>query len=71
MQVKHELSIRELSIDRTGIGEAICDQADDLKAAAVVMSASSRQGRMLYVLGPTCEYVINRCHHPVILSHGD
>ena len=65
------LSIVDRNIDRTGIGEAICDQADELQASAVIIAASSRKGRMRYVLGPTAEFVINCCQHPVVLAKGD
>ena len=70
VQVPHELSVVEQNITKAGIGEAICQFADDCKAAAVVVTASSRQGRVRFVLGPTIEYIINRCQHPVVLSHG-
>ena len=70
MQVAHELKVVDSQILKAGVGEAICEFADDCKAAVVVVTASSRQGRLRFVLGPTIEYVIARCQRPVILSRG-
>ena len=70
VQVPHGVSVVEQNITKADIGGAICEFADDCKAAAVIVTASSRQGRVRFVLGPTIEYVINRCQRSVILSHG-
>ena len=68
-QAQSRAEVVQKDIDKNGLGEAICKRADDLPAAVVVMAASSRGKRIRFVLGPTTEYCVGRCAHPVLVYH--
>ena len=69
VQAQGKAEVVQLDINKNGLGEAICKHANDLPAAMVVMAASSRGKRIRYVLGPTTEYCVGRCAHPVLVYH--
>ena len=69
MQAQSKAEVVQKDIDKNALGEAICKRADDLPAAVVAMAASSRGKRIRYVLGPTTEYCVGRCAHPVLVYH--
>ncbi|KAI3431658.1 hypothetical protein D9Q98_004705 [Chlorella vulgaris] len=52
-----------------GVGEAICSQAADLQAAAVVMGSHMRGGVLQFILGSVSQYVAHRCTRPVAVLH--
>ena len=68
-QAQSRTEVVQIDIDKNALGEVICKRADALPAAVVAMAASSRGKRIRYVLGPTTEYCVGRCAHPVLVYH--
>ncbi|GAX79122.1 hypothetical protein CEUSTIGMA_g6562.t1 [Chlamydomonas eustigma] len=56
---------------KEGVGAALCEQAEKLDAAAVVLSSNSRGGLGELLLGSVANYLIHKCSKPVAVLHAN
>ena len=56
-------------VDNDAIGRVVCQKAEQLNAAAVVL-AKHRTGRLKeMVMGSVCKHCVQHCPKPVIIVH--
>ncbi|KAL4438688.1 hypothetical protein ABPG77_006292 [Micractinium sp. CCAP 211/92] len=52
-----------------GVGQAICEKAEELGAAAVVLGSHMSGGLMQFMLGSVATHVAHHCRRPVAVLH--
>ena len=70
MQAKYGVDIIRGHVDKHSIGEAICNRANDLAAALVIMAAHNRGAMIRFIIGSTTQYCIEHCDQTVMVMHG-
>lgn len=56
-------------VDNDAIGRVICNKAEELGAAAVIL-AKHRRGRLQEMfMGSVCKYCVQNCPTPVVVVH--
>jgi nucleotide-binding universal stress UspA family protein len=54
-------------VDTDSIGNVICNKADMLKAAAVIMASHNRSKLKEFFLGSVTNYCAHHCKQPVLI----
>ena len=52
-----------------GVGRAICREAEELDAAAVVVGSQLRGGLAEFILGSVASHLEHHCRRPVAVLH--
>lgn len=67
--VPYKATIVHFLADNDSIGEAICKQAQNLNAAAVIMSKHQRGMLSDFFLGSVTKYCTQHCKSPLVVLH--
>lgn len=63
----HKVEVVHFQTSAQAVGEAICQRAKELRAAAVVMASSNKHGIQLMFLGSTCSHCTSHCTQTVVV----
>jgi Universal stress protein family len=71
-QVNHEFHclFEDGSRFEAGVGDRICEIADDKQAAAVIVSAHRKSMLSEFMLGSTSNFLVHSCARPVVVLYG-
>jgi nucleotide-binding universal stress UspA family protein len=71
MQVDFELNVlyEEGAAFGGGIGDRICELAEELNAAAVVVGAHRKSMLAEFMMGSISNFLVHQCSKPVVVLH--
>ena len=69
MQAQYKVTVLKGTADADSIGQYVCQKADQLNAALVVMAAHNKGRQVKFIVGSVTQYCTKVCSKTVLVMH--